>query len=357
MTIKRTPNGRWRARVVVGRAFDSVATFDSEVDASIWAARTRASVLSNGELPLPPKDVAADPVTTTYSLAHVLDYADQHKWEHAKDGRKSYRRALEVASKLGLDLPVCRLTSAMLREAGHALDTADRSSETLRKTFNAFRGGLTFWSKDVGVPLPPLTWPTFARSSANPRSLAAGEVDAFVGVLREPYRSLFIFLVNTGLQTPGEWRDLKASDVDLGAAPCIWVGPRSKGKGAKGRSIPLNAAALAALEGIPTHPKADRRIYISDRAWSAEFARARTALGFTDPRLTPYALRHTFATRLAQAGVPVTTLARLLGHTTLNQAMTYVTTTDDDLRAATQALDYDDEDDVLEPTDSELETL
>jgi len=37
-----------------------------------------------------------------------------------------------------------------------------------------------------------------------------------------------------------------------------------------------------------------------------------------------YDLRHTFATRLADAGVPITTIAALLGHSGLRMVMRYV---------------------------------
>lgn len=47
-----------------------------------------------------------------------------------------------------------------------------------------------------------------------------------------------------------------------------------------------------------------------------------------------YDLRHTFATRMAAAGVPITTLAKILGHSSLRIVMRYVHPTEGDVRAA-----------------------
>jgi len=51
-------------------------------------------------------------------------------------------------------------------------------------------------------------------------------------------------------------------------------------------------------------------------------------------RFVLYDLRHTFATRMASAGVPVTTLAKILGHSSLRMVMKYVHPTEGDVKAA-----------------------
>jgi len=61
------------------------------------------------------------------------------------------------------------------------------------------------------------------------------------------------------------------------------------------------------------------------------------ALGFNSPtlvqkfgRFTIHSLRHTYATRLIRAGVTPPLVMKLLGHTSLNTTMVYVTLTDED---------------------------
>lgn len=52
-----------------------------------------------------------------------------------------------------------------------------------------------------------------------------------------------------------------------------------------------------------------------------------------------YDLRHTFATRAAAAGMPITTLAAILGHSNLRSVMKYVHTQQSDIDAAMDRLD------------------
>jgi integrase len=53
-----------------------------------------------------------------------------------------------------------------------------------------------------------------------------------------------------------------------------------------------------------------------------------------DLRFVMYDLRHTFATRMAAAGVPLSTLAKILGHSSLRMVMKYVHPTAGDVAAA-----------------------
>ena len=47
-------------------------------------------------------------------------------------------------------------------------------------------------------------------------------------------------------------------------------------------------------------------------------------------------LRHTFATRLGDAGCNATTIARLLGHSNIQMSMRYTHASDDSLRSAVE---------------------
>ncbi|HEX5836035.1 MAG TPA: tyrosine-type recombinase/integrase, partial [Pyrinomonadaceae bacterium] len=52
-------------------------------------------------------------------------------------------------------------------------------------------------------------------------------------------------------------------------------------------------------------------------------------------------LRHTFATRLGDAGCNVTTIARLLGHSNIQMSMRYTHASDDSLRNAVEHAQID----------------
>jgi integrase len=85
-------------------------------------------------------------------------------------------------------------------------------------------------------------------------------------------------------------------------------------------NTPIPFGTYALLSGRPENK--ERPVGSVRKAHDAAIDRA----GVEDFRL--YDLRHTFATRAAQAGVDVLTLAALLGHTTVQMTSRYVHPTD-----------------------------
>ena len=81
------------------------------------------------------------------------------------------------------------------------------------------------------------------------------------------------------------------------------------------------------------------------RRWVSDtFERVVEALGFNDgiedarQRVVFHSLRHTFASWLVQRGVPLYTVAELMGHTTLEMTKRYSHLAPDTMRAAAMGL-------------------
>ena len=155
--------------------------------------------------------------------------------------------------------------------------------------------------------------------------------------------ALLVLMLHTGLRV-GEVERLRLSDVEQNGR--TWR-LRVRGKGRKERFVPLNAAARKALErwlrvreergvfeealfvgqrGHPLDASAIRRI-VADLARRAGV------------RATPHTLRHTFAKRLLDAGVPLEKVAALLGHENLNTTRIYLEPGEQDLEMAVRALE------------------
>jgi site-specific recombinase XerD len=135
----------------------------------------------------------------------------------------------------------------------------------------------------------------------------------------------YFLLAHTGLRL-SELLDLKRGDVDL-------AGQRLRVEDAKGRRdrvVYLSQACVQALErylagqAVPVdapllcHPTGQgvsyRWVQQQVRQWGEQAG---------VPSVSPHRLRHTFATRLINLGVPVTTLQRLLGHRDLGTTQRY----------------------------------
>ena len=121
---------------------------------------------------------------------------------------------------------------------------------------------------------------------------------------------------------------------------------RSTTKTHRVRIVPLPASVAGELSthmetNVPSDPES--RIFTTERGAPVRLSNFRSV--FSEARdtaelpswVTPYTLRHTAASLLAQQGVPVTTAASLLGHDPAIYLRTYAHLYPGDLRAAADA--------------------
>jgi site-specific recombinase XerD len=132
----------------------------------------------------------------------------------------------------------------------------------------------------------------------------------------------YFLLAHTGLRL-SELVDLKRGDVEL-AGQRLRI---EEAKGRRDRVVYLSQACVQALErylaGQPGTPEAPLLCHASGQAVSYRWVQQQVqrwgeAAGVRG--VSPHRLRHTFATRLINLGVSITTLQRLLGHRDLDRA-------------------------------------
>jgi len=117
-----------------------------------------------------------------------------------------------------------------------------------------------------------------------------------------------------------------------------------KGKGGKVRTIPLNAVALDILKArMKTHHIHSELVFPS--ATETKIMRQRLVRAFTkavkESGLQDFHfrdLRHTFATRLAQAGVDLYKIGKLLGHNDVSTTQRYAHHCPESLRSGVDIL-------------------
>lgn len=147
--------------------------------------------------------------------------------------------------------------------------------------------------------------------------------------------TITVVLLNTGLRV-SELCDLKFSDIKNGVITVRW------GKGAKRREVPMNEQARAALEMWLQVRKSDSEyIFVTQGRMTRQLVQFHLSelgkrLGF---RLTPHLLRHTFGKRLADKGIPLDRIAKLMGHSDINTTAIYTMPGLEDLRVAVELLD------------------
>ena len=163
-----------------------------------------------------------------------------------------------------------------------------------------------------------------------PDALTDAEVNALMQQL-SPYNRLIVStLVETGMRW-GELASLQWGDVDLADQHLII----RKDKDNTFRVLPLTTRAteslrqLHSLGQIPFVCRPDSiRKGLRDAAGRAEIK-----------HVHPHMLRHTFATRLRDRGVPLDRIMELLGHKTMAMTLRYAKARPEQLREAIRALE------------------
>ena len=139
--------------------------------------------------------------------------------------------------------------------------------------------------------------------------------------------------MNTGLRL-GELLALKWVDIDLKQGLLTVHGATAKT--GQTRHIPLNAEARDVLTRWRKQSKGEQVFTVQSSfktAWGALLERAQVS------RFRWHDLRHHFASRLAQAGVPLNTIRELLGHGSMAMTIRYAHLAPDTRRSAVELLD------------------
>ncbi len=170
-----------------------------------------------------------------------------------------------------------------------------------------------------------------ARVSANKHREERGyELYPNLGTYADNLTPLVILAINTGLRR-GELWNLTWRDIDLRKKTLTVSGQGAKS--GQTRHIPLNTAALEALKThrgeavpMPTVPVFGNAEFRT--AFNGVLGRAKIQnFRFHD-------LRHTFASKLVMAGVPLNTVRELMGHGSIEMTLAYAHLAPENLRDA-----------------------
>ena len=149
---------------------------------------------------------------------------------------------------------------------------------------------------------------------------------ALLRAVRSPvYRAVLAVMYGSGLRI-GEAVKVRVGDVDRGRMVI-----RVIGKGNKERLAPLSAPLYMDLRrmwtehGNPEWLFGNRRgtNHVDSGAVSKAFRQA-CAEAVIEEKVTPHCLRHCFATRLMEEGVPAETVRILLGHASIKTTQGYL---------------------------------
>ena len=159
-----------------------------------------------------------------------------------------------------------------------------------------------------------------------PKALRHDQCVALLGALRSPVcRGVLTLMYGSGLRI-GEAVKVEVADVD---AERMVV--RVVGKGNKERLAPLARPLYKDLRRMWATHRNPQWLFGNKRGTkhidagvaSKAFALARLDAGIEE-EVTPHCLRHSFATRLIEEGVPAETVRILLGHASIRTTQAYL---------------------------------
>jgi integrase len=218
-----------------------------------------------------------------------------------------------------------------------------RTPDTVRRDLKTLKGLLNHavrWGMLPSNPISGIACHAGTVTEKRPEILSEEEIQAILSRLtgdRAKYRALFILALATGFRRT-ELLTLKWTDVDFHSRTVTVQAENAKAR--KARTIPLNQAALEALFSIRNNrsekvfghlPGLEGIVSVMRRVFREAGIKKQGGGMF-------HLCRHTFATRLLQAGADIRTVQALLGHGDLKMTLIYLHTSDSLKRQAVEKL-------------------
>lgn len=207
-----------------------------------------------------------------------------------------------------------------------------RSPSTVNRDLAFLRRILLFGiKKDLLATTPFVAHKVeFLEEHRRERVLSFDEERKYLAAATQPLKDVATIIVEIGLR-PGEVFSIRRQDVHLGAVPAFVHVAAGKTDNAV-RDVPITERTREVLKGRMMSAKGEHLFPLrvgNGHDWSAPMCELQPAheKAIEDSgvvRFRLYDLRHTCATRAAEAGVDPLSLAKLLGHADLKTTSRYV---------------------------------
>lgn len=236
--------------------------------------------------------------------------------------RRVYKQIVPALGHYPLDgIPLFEAEQWKLKRGTEVMpSTANLEVRTLRAMLNK----AVEWGDIDRSPLPQVRFPDLPDPrDVAPKYLTKEQLGALYEAAREGgYAPVWKLLANTGMRRNEalglRWTQVSDSQITIESR----LNERTKTR--KSRAIPLNTAAREALAVLKL--RASTNAWVLPRASSDNlthrFLKHRRKAGLPG-EITLHSLRHTFASHLVMAGVPLRTVQVLMGHSRIEMTEIY----------------------------------
>jgi len=259
----------------------------------------------------------------------VTKYISEHS--HSRDSRTA-----KILLRFFAGFTISQITtkvvseyrSMRLKEVKPA--TVYQELALLRRMFNV---AIREWEWLRDNPVSRLSF-SVGNKNARDRWLTPEEEERLIENATNPYwlRALLLMALHTGMRR-GEILNLRWSNINFLKRTIIVV----KSKNDEKRTIPMSNTLYNLLNSIDVRDISGRVFPISGSSLRQAFDKLVFKTSLEDFRF--HDLRHTFATRLIQAGINIYVIKELLGHKTITMTMRYAHHYPESLRHGVEVMD------------------
>lgn len=198
------------------------------------------------------------------------------------------------------------------------------------KSINYYNSIIRFiYDVVLDIPINQKQIPMLKGKRKLPKILSEEELNVFFSACKDyKYKTIFMLIYGTGLRI-SEATNIRIKDIDSKKMR-LFV---RNGKGERERYTVLPKASLEMLRKYykkynPNHPEGYMFLNEEGRPITKErlrvyFRRYRKEAKISEDFIV-HSLRHSFATKLVEEGVPLVQVKELLGHSCIRSTMTYV---------------------------------
>jgi integrase len=320
--------GKWITKFMVKGQRPSKIT-DTREEGEAWELTARAALKLGKPIPDGAKKSVGG--KDAASVGGALRSAETLHWARLRNSDKSVSNARLFANWVGLTTPAAEaFAQPKLQEFTKYLIEERRVSNS---TLNRYSSALSVLAKFSNLDVKPAL-PWFKEAQGRVRFFSPEEERAVIALLsqwgKDKERDLFMFLVDTGLRPWEEAGKLKWPNVKEKTVAVL-------GKNDHWRDVPLTKRAKVILDRrdrTEAGPFAGLNHFTMDGLWN----RVRGSIPALKDTVW-YTARHTFASRLVQAGVPLTHVARLMGNSAMIVDKVYAHLAPDHLKDAVASLE------------------
>lgn len=276
----------------------------------------------------------------TWTLEEAVEKTRQHIWSGTGGERVAMINARIAQDFFGAKTPVNAITLDHIDDYVSYLEDQGNSGSTINRKLSALSRILrTAHERGKLSQLPKM--PRRKEGEHRVRFLTPDEERALVIIAEkmgyEDHKDAILLLLYTGFRCGELWR-LECRDIDLTHATITaW-----KTKNGHPRTIPIVDTIRHIIERRMTAVDGIGKIFPgATNDWlRVAWERIRLHMGMDDdPQFVPHMLRHTCATRLAQAGVSMKVIMQWMGHRTMQTTARYTHFSPTDLYNAAQLLE------------------